>query len=79
MKEMNHENVNRFFGLSIEHDSTILCLWSYCAKRSLIDFIFNDEIHLDLPFQVSILRDIISVKLTKRPPFFAKASKNVFT
>lgn len=62
MKELNHDNVNRFFGVSTEPNDYIIFLWLDSGKRNLADVIFNDDIRLDLTFQTSILRDIITVQ-----------------
>lgn len=58
---MNHDNINRFVGFSTDSEKDIVCLWTFCPKRSLKEILFNDDIHLDPMFQVSILRDVITV------------------
>lgn len=63
LKEMNHENVNKFIGLSFNDGPFLLRIWVYCTKRSLQQIIFNEDIHLDDAFKVSILHDVVKVNI----------------
>uniref|UniRef100_A0A915L4W0 guanylate cyclase n=1 Tax=Romanomermis culicivorax TaxID=13658 RepID=A0A915L4W0_ROMCU len=60
MKEINHDNLNVFVGLSVEEEEYFYTLWTYCPRGSLDNVLFNSEIRIDETFQVSLIRDIIS-------------------
>uniref|UniRef100_A0A915KYB7 Receptor ligand binding region domain-containing protein n=1 Tax=Romanomermis culicivorax TaxID=13658 RepID=A0A915KYB7_ROMCU len=60
IKEISHDNLNQFIGLSIDENEYFYALWSYCPRGSLEDIIFNPEIRIDETFQVSLTRDIVS-------------------
>ncbi|CAD5124699.1 DgyrCDS12962 [Dimorphilus gyrociliatus] len=59
MKEMNHENVNPFIGLSLEPPKAHI-LWMYCSRGSLQDILENDDLTLDSSFKRSLIKDLIS-------------------
>lgn len=60
--EANHENLNRFIGLSIDSkQNNIFILWNHCAKGPVKDILHETDIELDFAFKSSILRDIIQV------------------
>ena len=63
MKDMNHENINTFIGLSV-HNSDVYILSQYCSKGSLQDILENDDINLDKMFKMSLINDIASVRNT---------------
>ncbi|XP_074647911.1 guanylate cyclase 32E-like isoform X2 [Tubulanus polymorphus] len=58
MKEMNHDNVNRFLGACIDHPH-ISILTQYCARGSLKDILENDDLYLDDMFVASLVADLI--------------------
>lgn len=61
MKEVRHDNVNYFIGMVTDDGPFLMVLWKYCEKGSLQDIIYNEDIHLDITFVASIMKDMISV------------------
>uniref|UniRef100_A0A915JIV4 Guanylate cyclase n=1 Tax=Romanomermis culicivorax TaxID=13658 RepID=A0A915JIV4_ROMCU len=60
IKEITHDNLNSFIGLSIDEEKYFYSLWAYCPRGSLDDVLFESEMRIDETFQVSLIRDIIS-------------------
>ncbi|XP_055356096.1 atrial natriuretic peptide receptor 1-like isoform X2 [Paramacrobiotus metropolitanus] len=59
LRDMVHENINRFVGICIE-DNQVQILTEYCTKGSLSDVMENDALKLDWPFRFSLTNDVIS-------------------
>ncbi|KAI1701120.1 adenylate and guanylate cyclase catalytic domain-containing protein [Ditylenchus destructor] len=58
MRVMDHDNVNRFVGLSID-SSQVMSLWRYCSRGPLSDVITgNTSLNLDGFFIYSLIRDV---------------------
>ena len=60
IKELNHDNVNKFHGFC-KHEKVVLTLWTYCSKGSVYDLIVDCEIQLDSTFLFSFAQDIANV------------------
>ncbi|XP_037958924.1 guanylate cyclase 32E [Teleopsis dalmanni] len=58
MREIRHENIINFIGVSIDHGSVII-FTTYCARGSLEDVLANDDLHLDHMFVSSLVSDIL--------------------
>ncbi|CAH1790845.1 unnamed protein product [Owenia fusiformis] len=58
MKDMNHDNINTFFGLTVGPKSAAVVSF-YCSKGSLEDIINNVDIKLDFMFKHSMLCDLV--------------------
>lgn len=72
VKDVQHENISRFIGLCLtssdpkstsEKWDQILVLSEYCSRGSLRDVLSNVHIHLDWPFRLSLISDIVNVNL----------------
>ncbi|XP_045175624.2 atrial natriuretic peptide receptor 1-like isoform X2 [Mercenaria mercenaria] len=57
LMEMKHQNVCAFVGACIEPNRALL-LWEYCAKGSLQDVIWNQNIKLDQMFMFALSHDV---------------------
>ncbi|XP_070581797.1 atrial natriuretic peptide receptor 1-like [Ptychodera flava] len=58
IRNMNHENVNKFYGACFEQSNNFL-LTAYCPKGSLEDILENEDIKLDWMFKISFISDLI--------------------
>ncbi|XP_046802914.1 guanylate cyclase 32E [Lucilia cuprina] len=58
MREIHHENIINFIGVSIDHGSVVI-FTTYCARGSLEDVLANDDLHLDHMFVSSLVSDIL--------------------
>eukprot|EP00116_Pleurobrachia_bachei_P002806 sb/3463068/ len=58
MREMEHENILKFYGLCIEN-SKVCTVFSFCPKGSLQDILQNEKLNLDVMFQQSFITDMI--------------------
>uniref|UniRef100_A0A1A9W0S6 Guanylate cyclase n=1 Tax=Glossina brevipalpis TaxID=37001 RepID=A0A1A9W0S6_9MUSC len=58
MREVRHENIINFIGVSIDH-GTVMIFTAYCARGSLEDVLGNDDLHLDHMFVSSLVSDIL--------------------
>lgn len=61
LMEMKHQNVCAFVGACIEPNRALL-LWEYCAKGSLQDVIWNQNIKLDQMFMFALSHDVTKVR-----------------
>lgn len=57
LMEMKHQNTCAFVGACIEPNRALL-LWEYCAKGSLQDVIWNQNIKLDHMFMFALSHDV---------------------
>ncbi|XP_072020467.1 atrial natriuretic peptide receptor 1-like [Amphiura filiformis] len=57
MRQLDHTNVARFIGASIDGPS-VHVITEYCPKGSLMDILQNDSIKLDWMFKHSLISDI---------------------
>jgi len=60
LMEIKHQNVCAFVGACIEANRSML-LWEYCAKGSLHDVIWNQNIKLDEMFMFALSHDVAKV------------------
>ncbi|CAH1786477.1 unnamed protein product [Owenia fusiformis] len=58
-RELQHENVARFIGATVE-PPTLSILMEYCEKGSLEDVLANTDINLDWSFKRSLIQDIVN-------------------
>lgn len=61
MKDIQHEHLVKFFGAVIDDVPCILT--EYCPKGSLQDILENHEIKLDMMFKLSLMHDIVKVRV----------------
>jgi len=61
MKDIQHDHLVRFYGCVI--DSVPCILTEYCPKGSLQDILENHEINLDWMFKLSLMHDIVKVRI----------------
>lgn len=70
VRDTQQENISRMIGLclsssdpksSSEKWDQILILTEYCSRGSLRDVLLNAHIHLDWPFRLSLISDIVNV------------------
>ncbi|XP_077986226.1 atrial natriuretic peptide receptor 1-like [Glandiceps talaboti] len=57
MRNLSHENINKFFGACFEPSNNLL-VTVYCPKGSLADILENDDIRLDWMFKISFIADL---------------------
>ncbi|KAK6046588.1 hypothetical protein COOONC_15907, partial [Cooperia oncophora] len=57
MREMQHDNLNRFLGLCLDGPQ-LLSIWKYCNRGSLHDVITRGATTMDNIFVFSLIRDI---------------------
>uniref|UniRef100_A0A914C2C0 guanylate cyclase n=1 Tax=Acrobeloides nanus TaxID=290746 RepID=A0A914C2C0_9BILA len=57
MRTLDHENINRFIGLSIDGPA-IISVWKYCSRGNLQDIMSTSTITMDGFFIYSIIRDL---------------------
>ncbi|EPB69723.1 hypothetical protein ANCCEY_11178 [Ancylostoma ceylanicum] len=60
MCEIDHDNINRFIGLTI-HGATYLTLWKFCSRGSLRDVIAKGSANMDGFFMYCLIREIANV------------------
>ncbi|EYC30737.1 hypothetical protein Y032_0004g1741 [Ancylostoma ceylanicum] len=59
MRQLEHDSVNRFFGVSMDSGLTYT-LWRYCARGTLQDVIIRGSLPMDSVFIQSMLIDLAS-------------------
>uniref|UniRef100_A0A9J2P6S8 Guanylate cyclase n=1 Tax=Ascaris lumbricoides TaxID=6252 RepID=A0A9J2P6S8_ASCLU len=59
LKLVEHENLNKFYGICFNQQNEFLVLWLLCSRGSLEDILFNDELKLGHNFQVSFAKDTV--------------------
>ncbi|KAK0397573.1 hypothetical protein QR680_002176 [Steinernema hermaphroditum] len=59
LKLIENENLNKFYGICFNQQNELLVLWILCARGSLEDILFNDELKLGRNFQVSFAKDVV--------------------
>ena len=62
MTETKNGNLNVFVGACTDPPN-VCAAWEYCAKGSLQDVIWNDNITLDDMFKFSIAIDVLKVAI----------------
>ncbi|XP_022253444.1 atrial natriuretic peptide receptor 1-like, partial [Limulus polyphemus] len=60
IRDITHENLVRFIGLSPEEPNVSL-LMEHCPRGTLQDLLSNDSMKIDWPFRFSIISDIVEV------------------
>uniref|UniRef100_A0A0K0EE46 Guanylate cyclase n=1 Tax=Strongyloides stercoralis TaxID=6248 RepID=A0A0K0EE46_STRER len=58
MKQIVHDNVNPFLGISFNEKDELLVYWKFCSRGSVQDIIYNDEVAIDESFHAAFVRDI---------------------
>ncbi|CAH1251539.1 NPR1 [Branchiostoma lanceolatum] len=58
MRDLGHDHVVRFVGVCFK-SPRVFILTEYCPRGSLQDTLENEEIHLDIEFQCSLMHDIV--------------------
>src|SRR4051794_4321390 len=56
---MEHENLNKFYGISFNQQNELIVLWLLCPRGSLEDALFNEELKISRNFQVSFAKDVV--------------------
>uniref|UniRef100_A0AC35U5Z3 Guanylate cyclase n=1 Tax=Rhabditophanes sp. KR3021 TaxID=114890 RepID=A0AC35U5Z3_9BILA len=58
MKQIVHDNLNPFIGMSFNEKDELLLLWKFCSRGTLQDMINNENVSLDSKFHAAFVRDI---------------------
>ncbi|KAH7718579.1 RGC/RGC protein kinase [Aphelenchoides avenae] len=58
MKQMVHDNLNPFLGMSFNEKEEMLLLWKFCSRGTVQDIIYNEDVMLDSKFHAAFVRDI---------------------
>ncbi|PAV61374.1 hypothetical protein WR25_26381 [Diploscapter pachys] len=69
LRKLDHENVNRFIGLSID-GVDFIAVWKMCARGSLQEIISKGNLNMDQFFVFCLIRDIAEVKTRKKLTYF---------
>ncbi|KAI6225441.1 Guanylate cyclase [Aphelenchoides fujianensis] len=56
MKQMIHDNLNPFLGMSFNERDEMLILWKFCSRGTVQDIVYNDELALDAQFHGAFVR-----------------------
>ncbi|VDM38611.1 unnamed protein product [Toxocara canis] len=59
LKLVEHDNLNKFYGICFNQQNEFLVLWVLCSRGSLEDILFNDELKLGRSFQASFAKDTV--------------------
>ena len=62
MHDLRHENINSFLGLLCDNIRPGF-VFDYCSRGSLEDIIKHKDIKLDWSFRLSLLTDLVRVKM----------------
>uniref|UniRef100_A0A914XEL8 Guanylate cyclase n=1 Tax=Plectus sambesii TaxID=2011161 RepID=A0A914XEL8_9BILA len=60
LKQLNHENLNSFIGLSYNEQNELITCWQFCNRGSLEDILHASEMELDEAFKASFIKDVIA-------------------
>lgn len=60
MRTIDHQNLNRFYGLAFDGPSMI-SVWKYCSRGSLQEIMSGSSMTMDGFFIYSIIRDLAEV------------------
>ncbi|CEF60352.1 Guanylate cyclase [Strongyloides ratti] len=58
MKQLVHDNINPFIGISFNEKNEMLVLWKFCSRGTIQDIIYNENVTLDSKFHAAFIRDI---------------------
>ncbi|KHN83316.1 Atrial natriuretic peptide receptor 2 [Toxocara canis] len=58
MKQLVHDNLNVFLGMSFNQCEEMLILWKFCSRGTVQDIIYNANVNLDNKFHAAFVRDI---------------------
>jgi len=67
MRVLDHENLNRFYGLSMDA-SNMLSIWKFCSRGSIRDVLNNNTLAKDAVFIQSILWELCEASSTLSSP-----------
>uniref|UniRef100_A0A0N4Z7S9 Guanylate cyclase n=1 Tax=Parastrongyloides trichosuri TaxID=131310 RepID=A0A0N4Z7S9_PARTI len=59
LKLIEHDNLNKFYGICFNQQNEFIILWILCQRGSLEDVLFNEELKLSHNFQVSFAKDVV--------------------
>ena len=62
MKDLQHDHLVRFCGACVDPPNSCI-LTEYCPKGSLQDILENEQIKLDWMFKLSLMHDIVRVRI----------------
>ncbi|KAI6229710.1 Guanylate cyclase [Aphelenchoides fujianensis] len=62
MKQMIHDNLNPFLGMSFNERDEMLILWKFCSRGTVQDIVYNDELALDAQFHGAFVRQVFIAK-----------------
>lgn len=74
MKQVVHDNLNPFIGITFNERSDMMILWKFCARGTLQDVIYNNKIEFDSKFHAAFIRDLTQVFLLSFPHNVPRAS-----
>uniref|UniRef100_A0A0K0FWN0 Guanylate cyclase n=1 Tax=Strongyloides venezuelensis TaxID=75913 RepID=A0A0K0FWN0_STRVS len=59
LKLIEHENLNKFYGICFNQQNEFIVLWLLCQRGSLEDVLFNEDLKLSHNFLVSFTKDVV--------------------
>ncbi|KAI6179793.1 Guanylate cyclase [Aphelenchoides besseyi] len=59
MRRLDHNNLNRFIGVSITDRTTCLLVWQYCERGNIIECIEANSMRIDSFIMVGMIKDIV--------------------
>ncbi|KAI1700201.1 adenylate and guanylate cyclase catalytic domain-containing protein [Ditylenchus destructor] len=58
MRQLDHVNLNKFFGISLDAPDAIFSIWRYCERSTLANTIEHNSENMDGFIMTSLIRDI---------------------
>ncbi|CEF59372.1 Guanylate cyclase [Strongyloides ratti] len=59
LKLIEHDNLNKFYGICFNQQNEFIVLWILCQRGSLEDVLFNEDLKLSHNFLVSFTKDVV--------------------